>query len=96
MMSMGLEDPNKTYANLAEANRTSWGAIVALQELVAEGLRWQLLPEFGVDPHGFVWEYDYTHVQELQEVARRRSRSNEGGLEGRADHLERSSRAARL
>lgn len=67
MMSMGLADPGKTYANLAEANKTSWGTIVAVQELVAEALRWQYLPEFGLDPHQWVIEYDYTHVQELQE-----------------------------
>jgi HK97 family phage portal protein len=66
-MSLGLSDPGKTYANLQEANRTSWGTIVAVQELVAEALRWQLLPEFGIDPHQYVVEYDYSHVQELQE-----------------------------
>lgn len=67
LMSMGLADPGKTYANLQEANKTSWGTIVSLHELIAEALRWQYLPEFGCDPHVFVIEYDYTHVQELQE-----------------------------
>jgi HK97 family phage portal protein len=76
-MSLGLEDPGKTYSNLAEANRTSWGTIVAVQELVGEALRWQLLPEPirpegglespGCDPHQFLIEYDYSNVQELQE-----------------------------
>lgn len=67
MMSMGLADPGKTYANLQEANKTSWGTIVAVHELVAEALRWQLLPDFGLDPYVYLIEYDYTHVQELQE-----------------------------
>lgn len=66
-MSLGLPDPGKTYANLAEANRSSWGTIVATQELVAEALRWELLPEFDVDPYEYLVEYDYTHIQELQE-----------------------------
>ncbi len=66
-MSLGLPDPNKTYSNLEEANKTSWGTIVAVQELVAEALRWELLPEFGADPNTLIVEYDYTHVQELQE-----------------------------
>lgn len=66
-MSLGLPDPGKTYANLGEANRMSWGTIVATQELVAEALRWQLLPDFGDDPHGMLIEYDYSHVQEMQE-----------------------------
>ncbi len=66
-MSLGLADPGKTYSNLAEANRTSWGTIVAVQELVADALRWELLPEFGLDPHGYVVEYDYSQIQELQE-----------------------------
>jgi HK97 family phage portal protein len=68
LMSMGLNDPQKTYSNLEAANKTSWGTIVAVQELVAEALRWQLLPDFGVDPNVYVVEYDYTHVQELQEA----------------------------
>jgi HK97 family phage portal protein len=66
-MSLGLPDPGKTYANLGEANRTSWGTIVACQELVAEALRWQLLPDFGADPHGLVVEYVYDQIQEMQE-----------------------------
>jgi HK97 family phage portal protein len=66
-MSVGLPDPGKTYANLGEANRSSWGSIVSTQELVAEALRWNLLPEFGADPYAYTCEYDYTHIQELQE-----------------------------
>ena len=66
-MSLGLPDPNKTYSNLGEANKTSWGTIVAVQELTADALRWGLLPEFGCDPHAYIVEYDYSHVQELQE-----------------------------
>jgi HK97 family phage portal protein len=66
-MSLGLPDPGKTYSNLAEANRASWGSIIAVQELVAEALRYQYLPEFGLDPKKNVWEYDYTQIQELQE-----------------------------
>jgi HK97 family phage portal protein len=75
-MSLGLPDPNKTYANLGEANRSSWGTIVSTQELVGDELRWQLLPEPiatetssspGADPHQFVFVYDYAHIQELQE-----------------------------
>ena len=66
-MSGGLPDPGKTYSNLAEANRTSWGTIVAVQELIADSLRRDLLPEFGFDPRAYIVEYDYSHVQELQE-----------------------------
>jgi HK97 family phage portal protein len=49
-MSLGLPDPGKTYSNLGEANRASWGTIQAVQELVAETLRYQLAPDFGLDP----------------------------------------------
>jgi HK97 family phage portal protein len=66
LMSLGLPDPGKTYSNLGEANRSSWGTIVAIQELQAETLRWQLLPEFD-DPHGYTIEYDYSLINELQE-----------------------------
>lgn len=66
-MSLGLPDPNKTYANLGEANRSSWGTVVSIQELIAETLQFQLLPEFGLDPHAYRFTYDYAHIQELQE-----------------------------
>jgi HK97 family phage portal protein len=66
-MSVGLPDPGKTYSNLGEANKASWGTIVSIQELVGDTLRWELVPEFGLDPHQYVIEYDYQHIQELQE-----------------------------
>jgi HK97 family phage portal protein len=66
-MSLGLPDPNKTYSNLAEANRSSWGTIVAIQELVGEAVTYDLLPEFGYDPEEYVVAYDYSEIQELQE-----------------------------
>ncbi len=66
-MSIHLPDPNKTYSNLAEANRASWGTVVSTHELVDEALRWQLLPDFGEDPYRTVVERDYSHIQELQE-----------------------------
>lgn len=65
-MSLGLPDPQKTYANLAEANRASWGTITATQDIVADALRWQLLADFE-DPHAYVFEYVYDHIAELQE-----------------------------
>ena len=67
VMCLGLPDPNKTYSNLGEANRASWGTVVSIQELVAEALQFELLPEFGLDPHSYVFAYDYAHIQELQE-----------------------------
>jgi HK97 family phage portal protein len=66
-MSMGLPDPGKTYSNLEESNRASWGGIQSTQDLIAETLRWSLLPEFGTDPYTHVVEYDYSNVNELQE-----------------------------
>jgi phage portal protein BeeE len=66
-MSLGLPDPGKTYSNLGEANRMSWGTIIATQELIAETLRYQLLPDFGADPDSMVVEYDYGQINELQE-----------------------------
>lgn len=75
-MSLGLNDPNKTYANLGEANRTSWGTIVANQELMADALRDDLVTEAIIvggkitppsGPLELTVEYDYSHIQELQE-----------------------------
>jgi phage portal protein BeeE len=67
LMSLGLRDPNKTYANLGEANRTSWGTICSIQELIAEAVQQQLFPDFGLDPVQNVFAYDYSEIQELQE-----------------------------
>jgi HK97 family phage portal protein len=66
-MSLGLPDAGKTYSNLGEANRASWGTIQAVQELTAETLRYQLLPDFGLDPAKNTPEYDYSEIQEMQE-----------------------------
>lgn len=66
-MSLGLPDPGKTYSNLGEANRASWGTIQAVQELVAETLRYQLMPDFGLDAKTNTPEYDYSEIQEMQE-----------------------------
>ncbi|MDG3003237.1 phage portal protein [Paludisphaera mucosa] len=76
LMSLGMPDPNKTYANLGEANRTSWGTIVATQELIAEALRDDLITEViqikgritpASGPLALVVIYDYSQVAELQE-----------------------------
>jgi HK97 family phage portal protein len=66
-MSLGLPDPGKTYANLAEANRASWSGVTALQDRMADRNRWALLPEFGIDPYMHVIEYDYNAIAELNE-----------------------------
>lgn len=75
-MSLGLPDPNKTYANLAEANRASWGALVASQELIAEAIRDDLTTEViqfrgkvtpASEPLDLVVWYDYSGIQELGE-----------------------------
>jgi HK97 family phage portal protein len=68
LMSLGLEDPNKTYANLGEANRTSWGTVVSIQELIAEAVQHQLFADFGLDPAAYAFVYDYSEIQELQEA----------------------------
>lgn len=68
-MVLGLPDPNKTYSNLAEARRAAWeNCLVPLQDLVADTLRYSLLPDFGDDPATTCIEFDYTHVESLQEA----------------------------
>lgn len=66
-MSVGLPDPGKTYSNLGEANKSSWGTIVGIQELIADSLRWDLLPEFKLDPNAYLIDYDYSQIQEMSE-----------------------------
>lgn len=66
-MVVGLPDPGKTYANLSEARNSAWqNCLVPLQDLIAETLRWQLLNEFE-DPKVTLVEFDYSHVEALQE-----------------------------
>lgn len=68
-MVVGLPDPNKTYSNLAEARRAAWeNCLVPLQDLVAETLTYTLLPDLGYDSDTFRVEFDYAHVESLQEA----------------------------
>jgi HK97 family phage portal protein len=78
-MSMNLPDPDKTYANLSEANKSSWGTVCSIQELIAEAIKDSLFPEFGLDPLTYGVSYDYGEIQELQEsedVKHKRIRDN--------------------
>lgn len=68
-MVLGLPDPMKTYSNMAEARRGAWeNCLVPLQELVAEVFTFFLLPRFGEDAAKARIEWDYTHVESLQEA----------------------------
>jgi HK97 family phage portal protein len=67
LMALGLPDPDKTYSNLEEAIRTAWDGIKGTQRLIADGLRWNLLPDFKVDPKTDLIEYNYDEIQECQE-----------------------------
>lgn len=67
LMVLGMRDPDKTYANLESAIRTAWDSIKAVQRIIANGLRYGLLPDFGVDPHANAIEYIYDEIQECQE-----------------------------
>jgi HK97 family phage portal protein len=88
-MSLGLPDAGKTYSNLGEANRASWGTIQATQELVAETLRYQLQPDFGLDPTKNTPGYDYSEIQEMQEsldaIWKRATEGYRGGLVQRGE-----------
>jgi HK97 family phage portal protein len=66
-MVMGLPDPNADYSNMANLTRSAWSVITAAQDVIAETLRWSLLPEFNLDPQRYVVEYDYTGINELAE-----------------------------
>lgn len=67
LMAAGLPDPGKTYSNLAEALRIAWSTVYGVQELIAESLRWELLPRFGTDPKTHTVTYDYSNVPEMNE-----------------------------
>lgn len=68
LMVIGLNDPGKTYSNLAEAGKGSYRtAVIGLHDTLAEALGRDLLPDVGVDPRQqeVVWIYD--DQEELQE-----------------------------
>lgn len=67
LMAMGLPDPGKTYSNLGEANKSSWGTVCSIQEQIGEQVTADLLPDLGFDPLAFAVGYDYSDVDELQE-----------------------------
>lgn len=88
-MVVGLPDPNKTYSNYAEATSAAWRqCLVPIQDLMAETYRWNLLPEFE-DPARFVVDYDYTHVEALQEdLGRKHQRVRDDWKAGLVMHSE--------
>lgn len=67
LMVLGMRDPDKTYSNLEQAIRTAWDGIKGVQRIIADGLRYGLLPEFGADPTQDLIEYSYDEIQECQE-----------------------------
>jgi len=67
LMALGLPDPDKTYSNLEQAIKTAWDGVKGTQRIIADGLRWNLLPDFGFDPYTNLIEYNYDEIQELQE-----------------------------
>jgi HK97 family phage portal protein len=68
LMAMGLPDPGKTYSNMQESSRVGWGSIRSIHDTIRDTNRSQLLPMFGFDPKRYVWEYDYSEVEEMQEA----------------------------
>lgn len=68
LMAMGLRDPDKTYSNVEQAIKTAWDGVKGTQNIIANGLRYGLLPEYGVDPAGNTVEFDYSEITELQEA----------------------------
>lgn len=73
LMAMGLPDPGKTYSNVEQGLRIAWGTVQAVQDTIAEGLRWGLMPDLGSDPQSYTVEYDYSQINELQEDQKVRS-----------------------
>lgn len=88
-MVVGLPDPNKTYSNLQEAETDAWrSCLVPLQDLVAEAVRWQLLVDFA-DPLTYTVEFDYAHVEALQEnLKSKHDRVREDWTAGLVSHAE--------
>jgi hypothetical protein len=73
-MAMGLPDPTNKYENVGAAIRIGWDTVQGLNDLTADAVRWQLLPQFGDDPFATVMEYVYDLVTELQENMEVKSR----------------------
>ena len=67
-MVVGLSDDQKTYANYGESLKAAWhGALIPLQDLVAETLTYSLLVDFATEP-GLTIDWDYSQVEALQEA----------------------------
>lgn len=68
LMILGMQDANKTYSNLEEANKGSYRtAVMGLHDLLAEALSRDLLPDTGFDPDLYEVFWDYTDQEEVQE-----------------------------
>lgn len=68
LMTLGLPDEAKTYANQAEARRGAWeNGLVPTIDLIGEALQHALLPEFD-DPQRYMIDFDYSQVESLREA----------------------------
>lgn len=94
LMTLGMDDDNKTYANLEEANKGSYRTgVIPFHDLIAETLADDLLNDTGYSPDDYEITFDYSDLEEFAEdVDKVRSRVREdvkAGLitpnEGRAE-----------
>jgi HK97 family phage portal protein len=73
LMTVGLPDEAKTYANQAEARRGAWeNGLVPTIDLIGEALQHSLMPEFS-DPKQYIIDFDYSQVESLREAQNAKS-----------------------
>lgn len=89
VVGLNVGDDQRTYSNLAQAERQTWRRLRAVQGRMAESLYRQLLPDFEGDRRGLRVGWSYAEVEALQEdresASRRAISEYRGGLRRRGE-----------
>lgn len=68
LMVLGLQDENKTYANLEAATTGSYrSGVVPFHDMIASALSRDMLADTGLDPELYEVYFDYSELEEFQE-----------------------------
>lgn len=80
-LGAGLD--RSTFANFAEARKAAYESnTIPAQEVMAEDIRFQLLPDFEADPFKFLVAFDLSKVRILQEDEHKRAERLDIGVKG--------------
>jgi hypothetical protein len=83
VVGFGAGLDRSTFTNMGEALEYAYSnGLIPMQRLLAEDVRFQLLPKFEADPHAFRFGFDLSKVRALQEDLYRKTQRLDVGVRG--------------